>query len=189
LYFESGWNDNSKDIWDFIDSPSHSRAYLFGFTKLFPFRSDKNKYFRLNIESTQMQQSADQMVRDAGSWYIHSTILHGYTNQSQIMGAGIGPGSNLQTLDGSIWNHGNVIGAQLERYAHNMDYYYITNQYIKDYNHKWIDLNLNTYMYRRFGPIGLQLQFNTVYTRNYEWVYRQNQFNFQGKISFLYHFD
>jgi len=104
------------------------------------------------------------------------------------MGAGIGSGGNLQTLDGSIWNKSNVIGVQLERYAHNMDYYYTTNQADQDYSHKWVDLNMNVYMYRRIGNIGLQFQINTAYMRNYEWNRHQNPFNVQAKIGFTYNF-
>ena len=39
VYFEFGQNDNSHDFRDFIGAPEHSRAYLFGFSKLISFKS------------------------------------------------------------------------------------------------------------------------------------------------------
>ena len=39
---ENGWNDYSQDLMDFIETPSHSKAYLFGFSKIFKL----NKSFK-----------------------------------------------------------------------------------------------------------------------------------------------
>jgi hypothetical protein len=38
---------------------------------------------------------------------------------SQVIGAGIGPGSNAQTLDLSLWKKNDVFGLQIERYSNN----------------------------------------------------------------------
>jgi hypothetical protein len=184
MYAENGWNDHSSTIWDLFDSPEHSRAYLIGFSKIFILNSDKDNYLKFNFENTQMQQSADRIVRPAGSWYIHGYVRHGYTHESQVIGAGIGPGGNSQTLDFSFWNKERVWGVQLERYAHNMDFYYDA---YTDYNHKWVDLNFNTYAYRRFGNVGVQAKLNTAWMRNYQWQLENNKFNMQFQVSLEYH--
>jgi hypothetical protein len=184
LYVENGWNDHSSTLWDFFDSPEHSRAYIMGFSKIFILNSDKDNYLKFNFENTQMQQSADRLVRPAGAWYLHSQVLHGYTRESQVMGAGIGPGGNSQTLDFSVWNKERVWGVQLERYAHNMDFYYDA---YTDYNHKWVDLNLNTYAYQRFGKLGVQAKLNTAWMGNYQWQLENNKFNMQVQVSLEYH--
>ncbi|WP_281637701.1 capsule assembly Wzi family protein [Flavobacterium marginilacus] len=183
FYGESGWNDNSQDLTDLFESPEHSRAYLFGFNKLFMLNKEKNKYLKFNFETTHMEQSADRIVRPAGAWYLHGIILHGYTNEGQVLGAGIGPGSNLQTLDFSVWEKDKVWGIQVERYAHNMDFYYDA---YTDYNNKWVDLSLNTYAYRKYGSLGIQAKFNFAQMRNYQYQIDNNKINMQFQLSLQY---
>lgn len=183
FYGESGWNDHSATIWDLYDSPEHSRAYLFGFNKLFMLNKDKNKYLKVNFETTYLEQSADRLVRPAGAWYLHGIILHGYTNQGQVLGAGIGPGSNLQTLDFSVWEKDQVWGVQIERYAHNMDFYYDA---YTDYNHKWVDIALSTYAYKKYGNLGIQGKINFSQMRNYQYQFEDNKINMQFQLSLQY---
>jgi hypothetical protein len=185
LYFENGWNDHSSTLWDLFESPEHSRAYLFGFNKIFILNSKKDSYLKLNYENTQLQQSADRIVRPAGAWYLHGPVRHGYTQMSQVIGAGIGPGGNMQTLDFSLWKKDKVFGFQCERYAHNMDFYYET---YKDYNRKWVDLCFNAYAYRRIGKIDVQAKLNTAWMSNYEWQPNDDKFNMQVLVSFQYNF-
>ncbi|MGG7035952.1 MAG: capsule assembly Wzi family protein [Flavobacterium sp.] len=182
IYAEKGWNDHAANLWDLFESPEHSQANLFGLSKIFTLNSDKTKYLKFNFENTQMQQSADRMVRNSRSWYMHNPIFHGYTNQSQVMGAGIGPSGNSQTFDCSLWNKGNVWGVQLERFAHNMDFYYDA---FTIYNQKWVDLNLNTYAYHRFGNLGVQAKLNGTLARHFQWYY-SNTFNFQLQLGLQY---
>jgi len=183
FYGESGWNDHSATIWDFFDSPEHSRAYLFGFNKLFMLDKAKNKYLKVNFETTRLEQSADRLVRPAGAWYQHYQVLHGYTNQGQVLGAGIGPGSNLQSLDFSVWEKDLIWGVQVERYAHNMDFYYDA---YKDYNHKWVDLGVNTYAYKKWGNLGVQAKLNFAQLRNFQYQFEDNKFNMQFQVSLHY---
>lgn len=183
FYGESGWNDHSSTIWDLFDSPEHSRAYLFGFNKIFMLNKAKNKYLKINFETTHMEQSADRIVRPAGSWYLHGIILEGYTNQGQVLGAGIGPGSNLQTLDFSVWEKDKVWGIQLERYAHNMDFYYDAYSF---YDHKWVDLAFNTYAYKKYGNLGIQGKLNISQMRNYQYQFEHNKINMQFQVSLQY---
>ncbi|HEU4789001.1 MAG TPA: capsule assembly Wzi family protein [Flavobacterium sp.] len=183
FYGESGWNDHSSTIWDFFDSPEHSRAYLFGFNKLFMLNKTENKYLKVNFETTHLEQSADRIVRPGGTWYRHYQILHGYTNKGEVLGAGIGPGSNLQTLDFSVWEKDQVWGIQLERYAHNMDFYYDAYTF---YDHKWVDLALNTYAYKKYGDLGIQAKLNFAQMRNFQYQLEDNKFNMQFQLSLQY---
>lgn len=185
FYGESGWNDHSQNLTDLFQSPEHSRAYLFGFNKLFMLDKNKNKYLKVNFETTHLEQSADRIVRPAGAWYQHGIILHGYTNKGEVLGAGIGPGSNLQTLDFSVWEKDKVWGIQVERYAHNMDFYYDT---YTNYDHKWVDLALNTYAYRKYGNLGIQAKINTSLMGNYQYQYDNSLINMQLQLTLEYYF-
>jgi hypothetical protein len=184
FYVEHGWNDSSIDLLDFFDSPEHSKAYLMGFSKIFMLSKNKHRYLKLNFENTSLEQSADRLVRPAGAWYQHGTVFHGYTQMSQVIGAGIGPGGNSQTLDFSVWNKDRVWGMQWERYAHNMDFYYDA---YPDYKNKWVDMNLNTYAYRRYGNLGIQAQLNTAIMRGYQWQEKNTKFNVQFQFTLEYH--
>ncbi len=189
IYGEYGWNDHKQNVWDLAGSPSHAAAFLIGMRKLFPVQGSKDKYLRLNLEITQLQQSADRLVRPAGAWYMHGSIRHGYTHQGQVLGAGIGPGSNSQTLDIAFWNKNQVFGFQLERYAHNLDFFYDAyTQVMVDYNRKWTDIMLNTYTYRQWGQIGLRAALNAAWIRNYQWQENRNPLNMQVQFGLNYRF-
>jgi hypothetical protein len=184
FYVENGWNDHSSDINDLFESPSHSRAFLIGFSKIFLLNSSKENYLKFNFEHTQMQQSADRIVRPAGSWYTHTGVRHGYSNESQVMGSGIGPSGNSQTMEFSIWNKDKVWGIQLERLSHNLDFYYDA---YTEYDHKWTDLNINTFAYRKYRNLGIQAKLNTSIIHNYQWQDNHPKVNIQLQLSLQYH--
>ena len=184
IYFENGWNDHKQSIGDLLENPAHSSAYTFGLVKLYNIESDKTKYLKINFENTLLQQSADRIVRAAGAWYEHGLILHGYTHMGQVIGAGIGPGSNSQTLDVSLWKKTDVFGMQIERYSHNLDFAYDA---YADYNRKWVDLNISVYVFKQIKKIGLNFRFTNSMVRHYQWQLPNNKNNFQINIGFQYH--
>ena len=49
---------------------------------------------KFNWEWTQLEQTNSKKLRNAGSWYHHFNVRHGYTNFGEVIGAQIGPGSN-----------------------------------------------------------------------------------------------
>ena len=38
-----------------------------------------------------MEQTSSRVIRDAGSWYHHSAVTHGFTNRGEVLGSSIGP--------------------------------------------------------------------------------------------------
>lgn len=184
FYGEYGKNDYEQNIRDVVESIEHSRAYMIGMTKLFLVdKSSKQNYFRMNIEFTTMEQTADRIARPAGAWYQHGQVLEGYTNRGKVMGAGIGPGGNSQTFDFSYWKKRNNYGFQVERYAHNLDFYY---DVFTTPSNKWIDFSLNTYAYRRYGKFSFLGKFNTILVGNYQYQKPNDKFNFQLQLSLQY---
>jgi hypothetical protein len=185
IYFENMWNDHAQDFLYLFDSPSQSSSYLLGFSKIFMLNSSNDNYLKFNFEHTDIGENPALVGKLGGSSYVHGIVRHGYTNRSQVVGAGIGPGSNLQTLDFSVWNKEKVWGIQFERFAHNLDYYYAT--YPDNYQ-KWVDMNFNAYAYRRYGNIGIQAKLNTSWMRNYQWQRDNDKINLQFQLSLQYHF-
>ncbi|MEJ7778647.1 MAG: capsule assembly Wzi family protein [Daejeonella sp.] len=199
VYVEYGANDNAYNTRDFIGSPEHSRAYIFGLSKLTGLPHREGEYIRLNAEITQMSQSIDRLVRNSGSWYEHSQVLQGYTHKGEVLGAGIGPGGNLQTLDLS-WVKGiKSVGIQFDRYVHDDDYYYAVINDVDGMSRKWVDLTITghgTWNYKNF-------LFNTrlklINSLNYQWRYgnfdpnsyyipENHVFNFHGELGLTYRF-
>ncbi|RYG04703.1 MAG: hypothetical protein EOO07_30700, partial [Chitinophagaceae bacterium] len=124
VYFEYGRNNYSGNLNDLALEPNVSRAYIFGVRKLFPFGSRKDENLLVSAEVTQMQETDISKVMNLESWYTSKNIRQGYTNSGEVLGAGIGPGANHQSVEIS-WVKGlKRLGLQFERLVHNNDFYY-----------------------------------------------------------------
>ena len=86
-------------------------------------------------------------------------------------------------MDFSVWEKDKVWGIQVERYAHNMDFFYDA---YSDYKLKWMDFRLNTYIYKRYGNLGIQAKINTAVLGNYQYQFKNNKLNMQFNISLQY---
>jgi hypothetical protein len=54
--------------------------------------------FRVQAEVTQLEQSATFRDHPVPSWYASSSVIQGYTNRGEVLGAWIGPGASSQFL-------------------------------------------------------------------------------------------
>lgn len=96
VYAEWARNDHNWDLRDFLQEPDHSRAYTVGMQKAFlGYRAD----YYLGVEITQIGKSMTVMARATPTYYQHHKVLQGYTNKGQVIGAGIGPGSECQRIE------------------------------------------------------------------------------------------
>lgn len=169
VYFEYGRYNHSYNLRDMALEPENSRAYIFGLRKLFPLRGRDEEVVQVNVEVTQMQQTSVATVRQAGAWYVDKYIRHGYTNRGEVLGAGVGPGGNLQALDVSWYKGLKRIGLQIERYVHNNDFYYYAYEDSKDWRRPWVDLCFGAnseWSYKNF-MFNARLQF--IRSLNYQW--------------------
>lgn len=200
IYFQFGRNDHSYDTRDAIVEPEHTRAYVVGFRKLVPLnRSDE--YIQMGVELTQLEKSKTRDLRASGSWYTHYQVVDGYTNEGQVIGAGIGPGSNLQSVDVS-WVKGlKRIGLQFERMVNNNDLFFDfayasldKNQYI---NRHWVDLSVAGKFSWNFKQFVLNSQVTYIRSLNYQYQWKtgpsdywdwdkQDVNNMQFRVGVLY---
>lgn len=177
IYFEFGREDHSWDLRDFILEAEHSSAYMLGARKLFVLNKSNNAHIQVLGELSHLASNLTTVRRGGGGfdrnrayggWYIHSKVRHGYTNKGQMLGAGIGPGSNSQTLHAS-WNQSlKQIGLEFERYVHNNDFWF---NYIKGSKSNWVDRGVSLFAnwdYRHFLFYGKMKYVNT---KNYQWLY------------------
>jgi hypothetical protein len=195
IYVEYGRKDQALMPLDLLATNAFRRAYIAGFRKLFPTKN--NAHILFASELTQMQAQTGDFIRNPDSWYSHEYIQQGYTNKGRSIGAGIGPGSNSQTVEIS-WVKGlKRIGLQFERIRYNSDFYYYAFEYTQDFRRHWIDLSTNLKLDWHFKNIYLSGQFGLIRSYNYKWLIIQvdpNNFfapgneilNVAGKLSIRY---
>ena len=174
FYVEYGFNDYGANARDYLMSPSHSAAYTFGFKKIMLLRDTST--LELGFELTQMSQSPDWLVRPAGNWYEHGQIQEGYTYQNQIMGAGAGFGTNVQSLSVS-WVKGNRrLGLLVERLERDP----ITHP------NRWTDMGFGAQSLWSYQKMSIGLNLELINSSNYLWEKGLNQLNLHSRLSLTY---
>ena len=168
IYGEFNHNDSKFNFRDLLSDSDHSRAVTLGIHKLFDSKKDDSQ-MEFNWEWTQMEQTASRLVRTAGSWYRHGRTYHGFTNNGEVMGAGIGPGSNSQYFSLAKLDGNQRLGAALEIIDQDNDFYYLAFEDSKDFRRYWKDYNLHLFYEKKFK--NFWGSFNMMYSRslNYQW--------------------
>jgi len=199
IYFEYGREDHAYDLRDLMLQPDHSRAYIWGFKKLFPLNSFKSNYLQINVELTQLEINMTSGRPLSRYFYAHAAgISHGYSHNGQIIGAGIGPGSNMQTVTISWGKELKSLGIQIERFAHNNDLFY---EAIKDIRAHWVDINIAALGEWNYQNLLFSAKLELIRSLNYEYNYEQvpvdrfqfwipgrDTYNFQTNIGVSYRF-
>jgi hypothetical protein len=156
-------------------------GFVLGGKKLFKYNN--NRYFEFGVECTQlgiMDPRKIFVMNDVfgppqrNSWYTNTSVLQGYTNNAQLLGSGIGPGSNAQTIYFNYKYKNSTIGVQFERINRNNDFYYYTYfSKVGDgiYNAYYVDLNAGIkYELNLTKSIGILAFANYSKVMNYRWV-------------------
>lgn len=176
FYVEYGYNDYGINIRDYLLGPTHSAAYTVGFRKL--IKQTNNKYIQIETEITQMSQSPDYLVRNAGNWYEHSQLLQGYTNDNQILGAGAGFGANVQTIT-ATWVKDQIRnGFLLQRIEHDP-----VGRAIK-----WTDFGFGWMPQWTYKNMVLGAKLECIYSSNYAWENGNNPINLHSRLMIQYNF-
>lgn len=185
FYGEIGLPDEAAYPWKFFAIKYPRTGAIFGFSKYILF--NKGIYnLHLNMEFTQLQLMNPRNIFYYGypfyggksnSWYLNTTIKQGWSNNGQLMGSSIGPGSNSQNVSLSFNKGYNKIGLFVERVVHNNDFYFSVyyNPYASNgygyYNRYWVDLN--TKFVLQLMPIKnllLSAGFLNTNALNYRWI-------------------
>lgn len=199
FYAEYGRNEPAWNGRDKIVEMDHSRAYVLGFRKLVPMRGGA-EHLQVGFEFTQLDKTRTYRVRPYESWYSNSMVRHGYTHLGQILGAGIGPGSNVQSLTISWLKGLKQLGLLLERQEQQTDLFYGLLSYSGDYRRNWVNLSATLngeWDYKNFLFIA-RMKFMNGLNFNYDiklkpggtfWDFiPQDKFNFQGQLGMMYRF-
>jgi hypothetical protein len=199
IYFEFGHYNNTQDAEQQILNPTDSRAYIFGLRKLLPFKQKTDESILIGVEVTQLQGTSIAKNIQGQEWYVSQNIRQGYTNQGQPLGAGIGPGGNLQALEVS-WVKGlKKLGVQFERYVHDNDFYYYAFQDSHDYSRHWTDLSMVFNGEWNYKNLVFNANMRFIQSLAYQWgltqpgnddafEHQRNRFNFQLQTGMTYRF-
>ena len=166
IYAEFHHNDSKQNLRDLLLDSDHSSASTIGLQKVFKINNDN---FLFNWEWTKMEQTAGRLVRNAGSWYEHNWVFDGYTNNGEVLGSSIGPGSNSHYFSLSRIKNEELIGIGLEIIDNDNDFYYEAFSSAGDHRRYWKDINLHLNYNKSFKNFNLST--NLVYIRslNYQW--------------------
>lgn len=186
IYLEYGRNGKAFAPFNIIGDTIPT-AYLVGFRKLFKLNQRKlskdQPAIMLGVELTQLQLPDNRLIFNStnvrgiprtNSWYTHPYIKQGYTQQGQVLGASIGPGSNSQTLYLS-WIKGlKKIGLSVERILYNTDFYQyhyfqrgIGNNSPSNY---WVDINASMQLQWNYKKLLFNATYMYTSALNYRWT-------------------
>lgn len=172
FYFEFAKNDAPINLRDLLVDTDHSRGFTVGLNKLFSVLKE-GEFWQFNFEWTQTSQTESRALRNTLSWYGHSRIRHGYTNNGDILGSALGSAGNAQYLEVAKVKGFNRIGGAIERYVHNNDFNTVAFGAISgpfgDFTRYWIDYNIHGFYERQFDKILLSASLFYTYSFNYQW--------------------
>ena len=123
VYGEWARTDHAWELRDFLLEPEYSQAYTLGLQKAIAVMGDG--LVALRGELTHLERNATAFLRGGDPvYYVHHIVTQGYTHRGQIIGAGIGPGGNAQSLALDLYEPWGRVGTWLERQVHDNDAYY-----------------------------------------------------------------
>lgn len=180
IYLEYGRNDRGATPIN-IFADSIPTGYVGGVRKFFPLGlNGKNGAISFNIEVTRLELMNPNQIFNYSltakrkSWYTNNQVTQGYTNNGQILGSYVGPGSTSQTIQ-LAWVKGlKKIGFGIERVSHNKDFYYY-NYYngllYPGPNFKyWADLVYNISLRWTIGDVIIAADYKSAESYNYMWT-------------------
>lgn len=194
FYAEIGQPEKAPWPWKYFGD-SVRTGFVIGIRKFVPLRNN-NFIFEFSTEFTQLELMNPRLIfnRDPradgpqfNSWYTSPIIRQGYSNDGQLMGANIGPGSTSQMIGLALRYKKNRLGIKVEKIVYNYDFYYFN--YLSDvigsgwFDRVWIDLNrsldLQLYLSKK-----LYITANYMLTDswNYRW-YRRDDHNYYLRSS------
>jgi hypothetical protein len=168
IYAEFHYNDAKQNFRDLLLDSDHARAATIGIQKVINSKNSNYKYL-FSWEWTQMEQTSGRLLREAGSWYRHGFVYDGFTNHGEVLGAGIGPGSNSHYFALNRIREKEKIGIAFEIIDQDNDFYYRAFESAKDYRRYWKEYNLHLNFNKKLKNTWVSLKL--IYSRdlNYQW--------------------
>lgn len=170
FYGEFGWNLNRTSFRNWLLQPDKGLGSVLGMSKIFNTTNSHYWEFLAEMTNLQLQTRAEQFSTAVPpSWYLSPTIRQGYTNNGQIIGAGIGPGATSQTIELNWRKGNNRIGLNAERRLHNNDFYVFSFTNSGDFRRWYVDFATTLKIDWSLGQWMIGPRLTYLQTNNYNW--------------------
>ena len=196
LYGELGREDWAWDFEDFMTRPAATTAWMVGFRKL-QEAPKKGALFQMMAELTKIQAPMDSYTQQSStpgySFYTNGGVGNGWTNNGQVLGAGIGPGSNMFTTGVTYIDGLKTTGVHFERVAYNEDLFWSRidylhlggpNPFFRDFSKHFVDWGFLLSRHTTYGKLFVGYNLHILRTYNFQWNYDPNgkagDFRFPG---------
>ncbi|HSW29001.1 MAG TPA: capsule assembly Wzi family protein [Longimicrobiales bacterium] len=154
VYGEWARNDHAWDYRDLVTQLGHSAAYTLGLRRVIGLEG--GRLLALTGEASHLERSSTSQIRAVPTYYVHHRVPQGYTHRGQILGAGIGPGGNVQFLGADLYHRGGRVGTFVQRRVHDNDAFYAqaTEESIGG-NHVSMDVGASALIFKGALEVGL----------------------------------
>ena len=105
---------------------------------------------------------------------MHYQVYDGYTNRGEVLGAGIGPGSNSQFFSIQKFNKNSLYGLALEIVDNDNDFYYEAFASAQDPRRYWKDFNFQLNFEKKFESFLIESKLIFQRQLNYQWELTEN---------------
>ena len=96
-------------------------------------------------------------------------LLMGYTNVGEVLGAGIGPGSNSHYFALNRIRDTEKLGIAFEIIDQDNDFYHVAFASARDFRRYWKDFNFHINFSKKFKQFWLSSNFMYSRSLNYQW--------------------
>lgn len=96
-YLEWARAEMPSSLREFLIQPNHTRGYSGGLQYAHSY-GDGDAKLRFQMEFTNVEQSGSYRFGPTGSFYASRAVIQGYTNNGEMLGSGVGPGSSGEWL-------------------------------------------------------------------------------------------
>ncbi|WP_422359126.1 capsule assembly Wzi family protein [Reichenbachiella sp.] len=183
-YIEYARNDFPTSFFEFMEQPDRSRARTIGMIKDIELKN--GDLLQFIYESTVLGANQVQLVTPGGNpnYYVHTEVPNGYTNNGQVIGAGIGTGSQADIFKIHWYKPSGRYGFHFSRVRLDDDYFVneyagvgLFEPYPTDY-----EINVGFDMVKFIGNFSIQPQI--LYSARRNFLYQDDQEIHNLQVSF-----
>jgi hypothetical protein len=152
----------------FVD-PQRGQGFTIG--SEWATRLDRSSVLHLTAEATNLEQTPVFPGAETLEFYASRSVAHGYTQQGQVVGAGIGPGASSQYLAADVLGRTKSYGLSLGRIRWEEDAYY-RDPSPGRFAYKSHDVSLFAELRGSCELLGTRLEFSTTVTRRLNFMFQ-----------------
>jgi hypothetical protein len=182
VYSELARGDHSGDLRDVALEPEHAIGYTLGFQRAFTAWGGREMH--LNTELTKLQAPRAAILRrspSASYFYVHNQAPQGYTQRGQVLGAGIGPGSNSQSISLDWYSSGGKAGLYVQRIVYDMDRYYAQSTGTEESPEVELGVGTQVILFKGGFELGASIFLGKLFNQHYR--YKNDSTNLNATIS------